>query len=52
MPSQVIVFEGILALYDERIRSCMAYKIFIYCDDDIRLCRRILRDVQERGRTV
>lgn len=56
----MIVFEGILALYDERIRALMSYKIFIHCDgkwcviylDDIRLCRRILRDVNERGRTV
>jgi uridine kinase len=44
--------EGILALYDERIRNKLAYKIFVYCDDDIRLCRRILRDVSERGRDV
>ncbi|CAK79009.1 unnamed protein product (macronuclear) [Paramecium tetraurelia] len=52
IPAQVIVFEGILALYDERIRNCMSYKIFIHCDDDIRLCRRIIRDVNERGRNV
>lgn len=60
LPAQVIVFEGIMALYDERIRDLMSYKIFIHCDgiyyllivDDIRLCRRILRDVKERGRTV
>lgn len=52
LPAQVIVFEGIMALYDERIRELMSYKIFIHCDDDIRLCRRILRDVKERGRTV
>lgn len=30
----------------------MHYKIFIHCDDDIRLCRRIVRDVKERGREV
>ncbi|CAK60596.1 unnamed protein product (macronuclear) [Paramecium tetraurelia] len=52
LPAQVIVFEGIMALYDERIRDLMSYKIFIHCDDDIRLCRRILRDVKERQRTV
>jgi len=28
----------------------MTFKIFVHCDDDIRLCRRILRDVKERGR--
>ena len=51
-PSEIIMFEGIMALYDPRIRNLMKYKIFIHCDDDIRLCRRITRDVQERGRTV
>ena len=30
----------------------MTYKIFINCDDDIRLCRRLKRDTTERGRTV
>jgi uridine kinase len=46
-------------LYDRRIRDLMRYKIFINCDgkawlisDDVRLCRRIKRDVEERGRTV
>jgi len=41
-----------MALCDERIRDLMHYKIFMYCDDDIRLCRRIKRDVSERGRTI
>lgn len=30
----------------------MTYKVFINCDDDIRLCRRIKRDTVERGRTI
>ena len=51
-PREVIFFEGILALYDARIRNLMNFKIFIHCDDDIRLCRRIVRDVNERGRQV
>jgi uridine kinase len=41
-----------LALYDERIRNKLNYKIFVHCDDDVRLCRRIIRDVEERGREV
>jgi uridine kinase len=48
----VILFEGILSLYDPRICDLMQYKIFMHCDDDIRLCRRIVRDVKERGRDV
>jgi len=41
---------GIFALYDPRIRDMMTFKIFVHCDDDVRLSRRILRDVTERGR--
>ena len=51
-PKEIIFFEGILALYDPRIRNLMNFKIFIHCDDDIRLCRRICRDVNERGRQI
>lgn len=58
-PTEIIMFEGFLALYDERIRELMKYKIFIHCDgnwivivDDVRLCRRLKRDVAERGRTI
>lgn len=55
-PSDIIFFEGnfftlgIFALYDQRIRDMMTFKIFVHCDDDVRLGRRILRDVTERGR--
>lgn len=49
-PSDIIFFEGIFALCDPRIRDLMTFKIFVHCDDDIRLSRRILRDVTERGR--
>jgi uridine kinase len=48
----IIVFEGILSLYDARIRDLMDIKIFVLTDDDIRLARRLLRDCSERGRTV
>ena len=48
----IVVFEGIMALYDQRIVDKMDLKIFVNTDDDIRLSRRIMRDVAERGRTV
>lgn len=48
----VIVFEGILAFYDESIRKLMDLKIFVYTDDDVRLGRRLRRDLAERGRTI
>lgn len=50
--SHFILFEGILALYDERLRDLMDFKIFVYEDADTRLLRRIKRDTSERGRTV
>ena len=51
-PADIILVEGILALYDEKVRNKLNYKIFVHCDDDLRLCRRILRDVEQRGRQV
>lgn len=44
-PADIILFEGIHALFDERLRDLMTYKIYVHCDDDIRLCRRMLRDI-------
>lgn len=49
-PKHFVIFEGILAFYDERIRDLLDLKIFIHCDSDISLCRRVIRDIQERGR--
>jgi uridine kinase len=49
---RIIIFEGILCLHDERIRDLFDLKIFIHCDPDIALGRRILRDIAERGRDV
>ncbi len=48
----VIIFEGILSMHDERIRNMFDLKIFIHCDADIALSRRILRDIKERGRDI
>ena len=50
--SPLIIFEGIFSLYDQEINSEMDLKIFVHTDDDIRLARRIKRDIVERGRTV
>ena len=51
-PKKVIILEGILILEDPRLRDLMDIKVFVYTDADERLMRRILRDTQERGRTV
>ena len=49
--ADVILFEGIFALYHNEIRDMMAVKLFIDADSDTRLVRRLRRDVQERART-
>jgi uridine kinase len=52
VPSPVIVVEGILIYYDERMRRLMDLKLFLDCDADIRFARRLKRDLHERGRSV
>ena len=51
-PRQVIIVEGILIFENETLRDLMDIKIFVDTDADVRLCRRIFRDVEERGRTL
>lgn len=51
-PADVIILEGILALYDQRLRDLMGIKVFVDTDDDIRLIRRIQRDIDHRGYTL
>lgn len=51
-PREVIIVEGILILEDERLRSLMDIKVYVDTDDDIRIIRRIKRDIEERGRTL
>jgi len=48
----IIIFEGIHAIVESRFRQLMDLKIFVLTPDDIRLARRIERDIAERGRTV
>jgi uridine kinase len=47
----IIVLEGILALFDEKIRNMMDIKLYVDTPDDIRIIRRIKRDINKRGRT-
>ncbi len=51
-PRDVIILEGILILEDKRLRDLMDIKIFVDTDADIRIIRRITRDINERGRTL
>ncbi|MDE5561586.1 MAG: uridine kinase [Bacteroidaceae bacterium] len=50
-PCEVIIIEGIMALYRKDMRDLMDLKIFVDTDSDVRLIRNILRDTVERGRT-
>jgi len=51
-PGRVIVVEGILVLSEPELRSELDLKIFVDTDPDLRLARRLERDIAERGRTV
>ncbi|KKB43560.1 uridine kinase [Bacillus thermotolerans] len=50
-PKDVIILEGILILEDERLRELMDIKLFVDTDADLRIIRRMIRDIKERGRT-
>ena len=50
-PASVVVVEGILVLADPRLRALMDLKLFVDTDADVRLMRRMRRDMEERGRT-
>ena len=49
-PRQVVILEGILVLAEEPLRRLMDIKLFIDTDADVRILRRLQRDIQERGR--
>jgi uridine kinase len=51
-PKSVIIVEGILIFEDKELRDLMDIKIFVDTDADVRLCRRIKRDVNKRGRSL
>ncbi|MEW9096153.1 MAG: uridine kinase [Clostridiaceae bacterium] len=48
----IIIVEGILVLEDKALRDMLDIKIFVDTDADVRIIRRLLRDMKERGRTV
>ena len=51
-PSRVIIVDGILIFENKELRDMMDIKVFVDTDADLRLARRILRDVCDRGRTM
>ena len=52
LPTKVVIVEGILIFQDPVLRDLMDIKIFVETDADVRILRRALRDVEERGRSL
>ncbi len=52
VPKKVIILDGILIFENKELRDMMDIKIYVDTDADIRFIRRLLRDVEERGRTL
>ncbi|MDS0260163.1 uridine kinase [Haloarcula sp. S1CR25-12] len=51
-PEPIVIVEGILALYHDRILDQLDLSIYVQTDPDVRVLRRIRRDIEERDRTV
>ena len=51
-PADVIIVEGILIFHEKALRDLMDIKLFVDADADVRILRRIVRDVKERGRSL
>ncbi len=51
-PTKVVIVEGILIFHDPALRELLDIKIFVDTDADVRILRRALRDVEERGRSM
>lgn len=52
LPKDILIIEGIMVLENKRLRDLMDVKIFVDTDADVRIIRRITRDIEERGRTL
>lgn len=51
-PKKIILVDGILIFYEKQLRKLMNIKLFVDTDDDVRLLRRLRRDITERGRSI
>ena len=50
-PTRILILEGILVFVEERVRELVDVKVFVDTDADIRVFRRIRRDIEQRGRS-
>jgi len=51
-PNNIVILEGLHVLSDEHLRNQLDIKVFVDTDPDVRILRRVLRDIEERGRTI
>ena len=51
-PEKLIIVDGLMVFYDERIRNLFDLKLYVDTPADIRFIRRLQRDIAERGRTL
>lgn len=51
-PNNIIIIEGLHVLFDENLRQLLDIKVFVDTDPDVRILRRVLRDIEDRGRTI
>ncbi|MFC4775770.1 uridine kinase [Paenibacillus sp. GCM10023252] len=52
IPNNIVIVEGLHVLYEEQVRELLDIKVFVDTDPDVRILRRVLRDIEERGRTI
>lgn len=51
-PNNIVILEGLHVLYEEELRQLLDIKVFVDTDPDVRILRRVVRDIEERGRTI
>ncbi|PZD95354.1 uridine kinase [Paenibacillus sambharensis] len=51
-PNKIVIIEGLHVLSDEKLRALLDIKVFVDTDPDVRILRRVLRDIEERGRSI
>ncbi len=52
LPNNIVIIEGLHVLSDEKLREQLDIKVFVDTDPDVRILRRVLRDIEERGRSI
>jgi uridine kinase len=52
IPNPIVIVEGLHVLSDEQLRAILDIKVFVDTDPDVRILRRVLRDIEERGRSI